>query len=126
MSVKFADICLITNDVIKLVRFYETLFDVKAEGDKIHSSMNLKGLSLAIYNKSAAINDMEFDFISAGTGLSTIGFNCDEAEIEYERIVALGICEPTKPQLWPWGAKSFRFKDPDGHIIIIRSFSKEE
>jgi uncharacterized glyoxalase superfamily protein PhnB len=122
---QFTDICLITDDVLRLAGFYETLFGAKAEGDKIHSGILLPGLNLTIYSKAAAISDMGFDFTDAGTGLNTIGFNCDEAEEEYKRIKTLGICNPTEPHIWPWGAKSFRFTDPDGHIIIIRSWPKE-
>lgn len=122
----FSDICLITDDVPKLVKFYEVLFETKAEGDEIHSVINLPRLGIAIYSKTAAQNDMGFDFTTAGTGLFTIGFNCDDAELEYERIRSLNICSPTKPHIWPWGAKSFRLTDLDGNIIVIRSWSKQD
>jgi len=123
---EFADVCLITDDVPALAAFYEKLFDVKAQGDEIHSFIAISGLGIAIYNKTAAINDMDFNFNDAGTGLYTIGFNCDDAETEYERISVLGICSPTKPIIQPWGAKSFRFGDSDGNIIMVRSWPKEE
>lgn len=121
----FTDICLITDDVPKLVKFYEVLFGTKAEGDEIHSGINLPGLGIAIYSKNAAQKDMGFEFTMAGTGLFTIGFNCDDAGREYERIRSLNICIPTKPHIWPWGAKSFRLTDPDGNIIMIRSWAKQ-
>lgn len=44
----FTDICLITDDVPKLVKFYEVLFDTKAEGDEIHSGINLSGLGMLV------------------------------------------------------------------------------
>ena len=121
---KFSDICLITRDVLKLAKFYETIFNVKSEGDAIHSFVNMAGLGLAIYSKNAAETDMGFDFTGSGTGLMTIGFNVDDVDAEYVRITALNICDVTTPHLWPWGAKSFRFKDTDGNIIIIRSMPK--
>ena len=68
---------------------------------------------------------MDFNLSGCGRGLSYIGFNCDDADIEYERIKALDICNPTVPKLWPWGAKSFHFKDIDGNLIVARSWAKE-
>lgn len=37
MSLQFTDVCFITDDVLRLRTFYEVIFDVKAEGDEIHS-----------------------------------------------------------------------------------------
>ena len=121
---KFGDICLITKNVPELVKFYETVFDTKAEGDATHSSLDAAGLGLAIYDKGAAQADMGFDFTGAGTGMVTLGFNVDDADTEYARILRLGVCGVTEPHLWPWGAKSFRFPDPDGNILVFRSFPK--
>lgn len=122
----FKDICLMTDDVLNLCSFYEKIFGVPYEGDEIHSTLNLPGICLAIYNKTAAENTMGFNFSSAGTGSYTLGFNCEDADIEYERIKSHNICNPSKPQTWPWGAKSFRFTDPDGNIIMIRSWPKND
>lgn len=124
MGMKFSDIGILTARVPELVVFYETVFGAKAEGDHIHSHLQLDGLGIAIYDRGAATRDMGFELEGAGTGLLTIGFNVEDADVEYERILSLGIAEPTKPQLWPWGAKSFRFSDPDGNILLFRSRPK--
>jgi predicted enzyme related to lactoylglutathione lyase len=121
---RFTDIALITDNVPALSAFYSVIFNVNAVIDPIHTVLSLPGLSLVIYNKAAAEIDMGFNFINTGTGLLTIGFDCEDTDTEFERIKALGICSPTAPQLWPWGAKSFRFSDPDGNLVIIRSFPK--
>lgn len=119
---KFSDICLVTKDVPALVRFYESIFNVQAEGDSIHSVVAAGGLGIAIYKKAAAETDMGFDFTGSGSGFVFIGFNVDDADREYLRIKQLNICQPTEPKVWPWGAKSFHFKDPDGNFITFRSF----
>ncbi len=120
----FSDICIITNDVLALVKFYEEVFNAKAEGDNIHSVISIAGLGLVIYDKSAAETVMGFDFSGAGNGLTTINFNVDDVDAEYIRIKELNIKGTTEPQLWPWGAKSFRFYDIDGNIILFRSLPK--
>lgn len=123
---KFTDICIITEKVPEVVEFYETIFNAKAEGDHIHSFIKAGGLGIAIYSKTAAETDMGFDFTNTGTGLLTIGFDVEDVDAEYERICALGLSNVTKPQLWPWGAKSFRFKDIEGNIIVFRSWPKQQ
>lgn len=120
----FTDICIITKDVSAVAKFYETIFNTKAVGDNIHSYISAAGLGIAIYDKKAAETDMGFNFSNTGTGLITIGFNVEDVDAEYERIKALNINSATEPQLWPWGAKSFRFKDIEGNIIVFRSLAK--
>lgn len=119
---KFTDICFITHDVLKLRRFYESVFNVESEGDEVHSFLTIGGLGIAIYARSSAESDMGFDFTEAGTGLFTIGFTVDDADAEFQRISALDLCDVTPPQVWPWGATSFRVTDLDGNIIVIRSW----
>jgi predicted enzyme related to lactoylglutathione lyase len=95
----FTDICIITRNVLDVAKFYETVFNTKAEGDNIHSFLNASGLGIAIYDKSTAETDMGFDFSNTGTGLLTIGFNVDDVDAEYERIKTLNIKSATEPQL---------------------------
>ena len=126
MGIKFTDVCFITEDVLRLRTFYETIFKCEAEGDEIHSFVHAPGLGIAIYNKAkATVENPGKDYNSQGNDCFYIGFNCDDADDEYRRISTLGICEPTKPIVWPWGAKSFGFCDPDGNNIVIRSWPEE-
>lgn len=123
---KFTDICLFSDNVRKLADFYEKLFCIKVDGDNTHCFANVNGLGIAIYSKTAAENEMKFDLSGCGRGLSYIGFNCEDANAEHERITALNICTPTESKLCPWGATSFHFKDIDGNLIVIRSWKKED
>ena len=126
MSIQFTDVCFITEDVRRLSSFYEELFACKAEGNEIHSFIHAPGLGIAVYNKDRATKENpEKDYQSPGNDCFYIGFNCDDADAEYQRILALDICEPTTPTLWPWGAKSFSLYDPDGNSICIRSWPNE-
>ncbi|SCZ10579.1 hypothetical protein [Alkaliphilus peptidifermentans] len=93
---QFSDICIISNNVLDLAKFYEVIFSTKAEGDNIHSIINVAGLVIAIYNKNEAEKVMGFDFSNTGTGLITIGFDIDNVDAEYERIKALNITSATE------------------------------
>jgi predicted enzyme related to lactoylglutathione lyase len=122
---KFSDICIITEDVSRLARFYETVFRTKAEGDTIHSSVSTDGASIAFYSKKAAETDMFFDFSQFwGSGNYTIGYTVADVDQEYERLKSLKVDFITIPTTWPWGARSVHFRDPDGNIICFRSFPK--
>lgn len=127
MSIQFTDVCLITNDVLRLCAFYESVFGCKAEGDEIHSFIHAPGLGIAIYNKQKAMGENpEMDYTSPGNDCWYIGFNCDDADDEHKRIVALKIGNPSELVTWLWGAKSFNLRDPDGNVIVIRSWPKGE
>ena len=91
------------------------------------TKLALPGLGIALYSRDAAErDDPGLDFQSPGNDRWYIGFQCEDADAAYERVCSLRICSPTEPKRWPWGAKSFHLKDPDGNRIVIRSWPKEE
>jgi len=123
---KFGNINLVTDDVFRLRAFYEKLFDAAAEGDEVHSFVYAPGVGIAIYNKKNAIADSPCMNYRTGCNDSfCISFDCDDAEVEHQRIIGFGIAKPNQPEVMPWGAKRFFVRDPDGNAIIIRSWPKE-
>ena len=119
---KLSDIFIITEDVPLLTRFYENVLQVKAEGNEIHAFIAIGGEGIAIYSKKAAENDMRFDFSKHwGSGNFTIGLNVEDVDKEYERLKSLDLEFVTTPATYPWGARSFHFRDPDGNIICFRT-----
>lgn len=122
MSIIFTDVCFITNDVTRLCRFYESVFGIKAEGNEIHSGILLNGLTLVFDHADIAAENPSFRYIQAGCANNVIiGFNVEDTDAEYDRLLALGaemLCEPTTH---PWGARSFQFRDPDGNILNFRT-----
>jgi predicted enzyme related to lactoylglutathione lyase len=64
------------------------------------------------------MEDMAPDsMIDAGTGWTTIDFEVADADQEYARICALNIPIVKPPETYPWGRRSFWFRDPDGNIV---------
>lgn len=51
-------ICLITEDVEKLAKFYEEVLQTKTEINSIHVEITIDGGSIIIYSKSAAEEDI--------------------------------------------------------------------
>jgi len=119
----FTDICIITNDVTLLAKFYMDILRVQCDIDSTHTFIVGPGLNIALYDKKAAIND-GYDFMNAGRGYVYIGFDVDDVDAEYMRLKLLNVELLSEPTLWSWGAKSFRFNDPDGNMIVFRSWPK--
>jgi predicted enzyme related to lactoylglutathione lyase len=119
---KYSGICLITQNVPKLVNFYKKVFTTDSEGDDIHADLNIGGLNLSIYSEKGMENLAPNSMKGAGNGKFTIGFEVDDIESEYLRIKELGVHFIIQPTTFPWGSRAFWFRDPDRNIIDI--FSK--
>ena len=127
MAIQFTDVCFITNDVLRLRAFYEAVFGVQAEGDKIHSGISIDGVTLVFDHADIADDNPTFHYVSAGGANNVIvGFNADDVDAEYNRLLSLGAQMLNEPTTHPWGARSFQFKDPDGNILNFRTIPKGE
>lgn len=127
MSIQFTDICFITEDVIGLRTFYEAVFAGTAEGDAVHSTLVAGGIAFTFDHVVSLQENPAFCYVSAGGANNVIvGFNVDDADAEYIRLLPLGAEMLNQPTTHPWGARSFQFKDPDGNILNFRSFLKEK
>ncbi|MDF2539591.1 MAG: hypothetical protein K0S76_2612 [Herbinix sp.] len=116
----FTDICFISRNVLELATFYCEILNVDGDLNGVHSYIEGPGLNIAIYDQEAAERD-GMDFSDAGRGYAYIGFNVEDVDKEFERLKLMNVRILSQPQVWPWGAKSFRFLDPDGNKIVFRS-----
>jgi len=119
----FTDACFVTNDVLRLRAFYETVFSGKAEGDEWHSTLRIGGLHMVFLLENNS--DFYYEYAN-GASNTVLNFNVDDTDTEYQRLLSLGVEPHTKPTTHPWGARSFQFKDPDGNIINFRNRPKED
>jgi len=119
---KFTDVCLITDDVLRLRAFYEAVFGGKAEGDEIHSTLGADGLYFVFMAQKTPAFYYEY---TSGVSNTILSFNVDDADAEHQRLLSLDAQVLNKPVTHPWGARSFQCKDPDGTILNFRSLPKE-
>lgn len=119
---KFTDVCIFIENMSEMVDFYEKVFQIQADKDKVHSVLQIHGLTVALYDKKHAEEVMSFDFSDSGHGMNYIGFNVKDLDAEYKRLCDLDIDNMSEPTLWPWGAKSFNILDPEGNRIMLRSY----
>jgi len=111
------EVCILTNDVIRLSNFYKTLFGiVNGCDDAIHQFIISEETTLTVYNdgvrREATNNNI------------CIAFTVDSVDDEFERLKSLGADIINPPTERPWGAKNMSFKDPDGNLVTFRSFPK--
>lgn len=125
MPIRFSDICLVTEDVMRLRSFYASVFGGEAEGDDMHSTLELKGLTLTFDYSVPLRENPVFSYVTGGKSNNVIiGFDVDDVDTEYQRLLQLGVEMLNQPTTHPWGARSFQFKDPDGNILNFRSRKK--
>jgi len=114
---KFAGICLVTEDVPALRDFYARLLGVEAVGDDVHAELKTTPTGMAIFS-AAGMESMAPGCMEAGgIGSVTLMFEVEEVEAEYGRVQEMGL-EVVKPLMThPWGSRSFWFRDPDGNLV---------
>ena len=111
-------ICLITENVRRLADFYQAVLQAEVEDGDIHVEVRTEGCGLAIYSREAAERDMGFHFDGqTGTGTTTLMFRVADVDAEFERLQPIVPAFMTRPTTYPWGARAFHFRDPDGNIV---------
>jgi predicted enzyme related to lactoylglutathione lyase len=84
---RFAGVCLITGDVLRLSGFYMDVLGVGGEGDHNHMDLKAHGTSLAIFSADGMEEMAPGSMQGAGYGSFTINFEVEDVDSEYEKIV---------------------------------------
>ena len=114
---KLGEVCIETNDVIKIADFYRKILNVFSDcKDEAHQFIITDGTTLTVYN-DGTVKNIQNQNIS-------LAFTVDDVDEEYKRLLNLGIHIIDAPKLQPWGAKNIHFCDPDGNHIYYRSLPK--
>ena len=115
---KIGEVCLLTNDVVRLSNFYKMLFNIDNNcNDDIHQFILSEETTLTIYN-DGTLRENNLQNIC-------LAFTVNDVDIEFERLKTLGVEIVEPPTMRPWGAKNMSFLDPDKNLIIFRSFLKK-
>ncbi len=112
---RIGEVSLLTNDVIRLADFYKLLLGTdNGSNDEVHQTILSEETMLTIYNDGSVKNNANQNIC--------IAFTVKNIDVEYERLVDMGIEMIEKPTIRPWGAKNMSFYDPDRNVIYLRSF----
>jgi uncharacterized glyoxalase superfamily protein PhnB len=110
-------VCLVTEKVRALADFYAQVLGVEAVGDGTHVELRTAGAGMAIFSAEGMEEMAPGSMAESGSGSVVLEFVVDDVDAEYERLTELGVAVVKPPQTHPWGARSFWFRDPDGHLV---------
>jgi uncharacterized glyoxalase superfamily protein PhnB len=110
-------LCLITHDVLGLSIFYRDLLQVEMQGDQVHTELFTQGAGLYIFLETQMEQMAPGSLQGAGHGSFTIEFQVEDVDLEYERILKMGVPIVKPPTTYPWGRRAAWFRDPDGNIV---------
>ncbi len=112
---KVGEVCLLTNDVVRLANFYKMLFNIdNNSNDTVHQFIFSEETTLTVYSDGT---ERKFNPHNI-----CIAFTVNDVDAEFERLKALGVEIVSPPTIRPWGAKNMSFLDPDNNLITFRCF----
>lgn len=109
---------IITNDIERLVRFFEKVTDLPAQWytEDFAEIVTSNGtLALGSIRTMSLFGD---GLVQPGTNKNVIiEFRVDQVDEVYDRIKDFVSDVVQKPTTMPWGNRSLLFRDPDGNLI---------
>lgn len=116
----FASVRIITDDLDRLVSFYEGVLGVQAERlAPVFAELVLPSCTLAIGHSQTAQLFGDDSVQAASNRTVILEFRVDDIEAEYARLKSLVEQEQwvQQPTTMPWGNRSMLFRDPDGNLV---------
>ncbi|MDT7576022.1 MAG: hypothetical protein QOH17_2355 [Pseudonocardiales bacterium] len=116
----FVSIRIITDDVARLVAFYEQVTDTTASwGNENFAELPTPSGTLAIAGtRTVAL----FGPGAAESGVNRsviIEYLVDDVDVACEKLRGVVEDVVTEPTTMPWGNRSFLFRDPDGNLVNL-------
>ncbi|SDS14764.1 hypothetical protein SAMN05444162_0838 [Paenibacillaceae bacterium GAS479] len=116
----FASVRIITDDVDRLVVFYEKVMGVSAERPApVFAEFVMPSCTLAIGHSQTAHLFGAGSVMAANNHTVIIEFRIDDIEAEYMRLKPLVDNWVQGPTTMPWGNRSMLFRDPDSNLVNL-------
>ena len=116
----FASIRIITDDLDRLVGFYEQVTGVSAKRPApVFAELVLPSATLAIGDSQTVQLFGAGSAHAADNHTVIIEFQVDDVDIEYQRLTPLIEDWVQEPTTMPWGNRSILFRDPDGNLVNL-------
>jgi uncharacterized glyoxalase superfamily protein PhnB len=114
--------CVVTENVKRLVGFYEPILGQKAKwsGDDYAEFATGAGV-LAIFSSFAQERYLPGSAEAAKNRSVILEFNVADVDGEYWRLKGLVKTWVKPPSTQPWGTRSIYFRDPDGNLVDFYS-----
>lgn len=116
----FASVRIITDDVDRLVGFYEKVLGVSAvRPAPVFAELIVPSCTLAIGHSQTAQLFGAGSVVAANNHSVIMEFRVDDVEAEYVRLKSFVDHWVMEPTTMPWGNRSMLFRDPDGNLLNL-------
>lgn len=116
----FASIRIITDDLDRLVGFYEQITGGTAERlAPVFAELRLPSCTLAFGHAQTTQLFGEDSARAADNHTVIIEFLVDDVDAQFERLRPLVADWVQEPTTMPWGNRSILFRDPDGNLVNL-------
>jgi predicted enzyme related to lactoylglutathione lyase len=123
----FASVRIITDDLDRLVEFYEQVTGVSAQRPApVFAELVLPSATLAIGDSQTVSLFGAGSARAADNHTVIIEFQVDDVDLEYQRLEPLVGEWVQQPTTMPWGNRSILFRDPDGNLVNLYTPVSEE
>ena len=119
---RLVNTCLITNDVKRLVEFYEPILVLKAKRSGEDYAEFSTGVGvLAIFSEEAQEKYIPGSAVALENKSVIFEFRVADVDQEFRRLQRLVKTWVKPPSTQPWGTRSVYFRDPDGNLVDFYS-----
>jgi predicted enzyme related to lactoylglutathione lyase len=115
--VRLAQARIVTSDVARLSRFYESVLGVSAAGSDEYVELRTAGATLAISSQRAMDLYGARAAVPAENRSVILDFEVSDVDATRRRLTDLVESFVLEPTTQPWGNRSMLFRDPDGNLI---------
>ncbi|MEW4427848.1 VOC family protein [Paenibacillus pabuli] len=116
----FASVRVITDDVDRLVEFYEEVMGITAERPApVFAELVLPSCTLAIGHSQTVPLFGVGSAVAADNRSVILEFRVHDVDAEYERLKPIVDDWVKEPTTMPWGNRAMLFRDPDGNLINL-------
>lgn len=123
----FASVRIITDDVDRLVEFYEKIMGVSAERPApVFAELVMPSCTLAIGHSQTVQLFGAGSAVAANNRSVIIEFHVHDVDAEYERLKPFVDEWVKEPTTMPWGNRAVLFRDPDGNLVNLFTPMTEE
>ena len=114
---RLGEVCLHTDDVIRLADFYKDLLGIdNGSNDPVHQMLISDETQLSVYNDEQSKSGV--------TGRISLAFTVDDIDAAYQKLLVMDARIVDPPLRRPWGMVNMSFLDPDGNLIYLRRLAE--
>ena len=130
---KLVGLGIFVHDMPTMIRFYRDVlgFEIQVPEDTINVYLIRDGTLFMFYLRKEfeKFANRSFVYAACVNGHYEIALSVDtydDVDKEYERLISLGVTPIYAPTTQPWGQRTCYIADPEGNLIEIGSFHKNE